>query len=346
MTNLRPPFDTEDTPGPSGATGTPATAGLSLQSLEIEEGNRVDRVSHDGTGEVSRDGTGSQGPPQKPAFDFAALRIDQGYQLEGVVREEIIRVPVRKPHKHAFVRVHPGEEYRAKFALLRTGDMDDTLYVVRPAIAAPLVEEGEVREEWIYTYLTRDGALGLWPVPTPGPDGRLNSWHADAHKAAQLAMSNWVRLKSNRARGGYDVLVATADYGEAEWPEKTFEELIGIADPDDPSAERLAKMRDWASNRTWQQLCDSDMRLKGPVLDIEAMKAVKFEVSAGKPDLDQSSMFLRKLWYRWTIRSSRNLTLEPITHFPEVTQFLPDGGRLESVTVTISRTGAPTAAET
>lgn len=175
------------------------------------------------------DGTGSDESAGEPDLDFAALRIDQGYHLEGAIREEIVRVPVKKPHKHAFVRVHSDEAFRAKFTLLRTGDMDDTCYVIHPCIAAPLLEEGEVREEWIYTYLTRDGALGLWPIPAPGADGRINSWHADAHKAAQLAMSEWVRLKPNRARGGYDLQVATADYGEPEWPEKTFEELFEIA---------------------------------------------------------------------------------------------------------------------
>ena len=40
-------------------------------------------------------------------FDPAALRLDQNFADSAGVQKLIVTVPVRKPHKQDFIRVHP-----------------------------------------------------------------------------------------------------------------------------------------------------------------------------------------------------------------------------------------------
>jgi hypothetical protein len=44
-----------------------------------------------------------------------------------------------------------------------------------------------------------------------------------------MAMKAWVRLAANMSLGGYDVYQATGDIPEPEWPELSFQEILGIA---------------------------------------------------------------------------------------------------------------------
>ena len=41
----------------------------------------------------------------------------------------------------------------------------------------------------LYTTITRQGVVSLWPIRLPLPDGRYNEWHRSAAEAAELAMT-------------------------------------------------------------------------------------------------------------------------------------------------------------
>jgi hypothetical protein len=166
--------------------------------------------------------------PMKSVEDFAALAIDQSFDLEGGIREVVTKVVVKKPGRNEFIRVHPGEDYRADFVTLRVREPDDTWYIVAPGPAAQLTADDETRRCRIYTYISRQGKIGLWPVDLPTPEGKINDWHAQAHTAAEIARGDWTRIKANMSLGAYETIVATADLGEPSWPDKTFYELLDI----------------------------------------------------------------------------------------------------------------------
>ena len=46
---------------------------------------------------------------------------------------------------------------------------------------------------------------------------------------AQEAMTEWVRVGANMSLGAYEVFIATGKLPEPEWPNLSFEELLGIA---------------------------------------------------------------------------------------------------------------------
>ena len=158
-------------------------------------------------------------------FDPVALRVSPNFETVAVKRV-IVAVPVRKPKRQEFVRVHPDERYRLETAVIELAEERET-YLVVPALLEALADE--VKLVRLHLAVTRGGGPFFWPVPLPGPDGRRNPWHEAAERAAVEATRQWVRLKANMAAGAYDVDVAAAAIGEPEWPELPMKELLKLA---------------------------------------------------------------------------------------------------------------------
>jgi hypothetical protein len=158
--------------------------------------------------------------------DLTKLALSQNFaQLAGVKRV-ITTVPARKPSNQQFIRVRPGTEWSIQALTLSLKD-DGEVYFVHPQLYAELAQE--VRPKLLYLYVTRDGSVGLWPVNTPGDDGRLDAWSQSAHTAAKLAQTSWIRLVANRTVGAYEVRQAANLTDEPVWPELTMREILNLA---------------------------------------------------------------------------------------------------------------------
>jgi hypothetical protein len=160
-------------------------------------------------------------------FNPEALRLNQNFTETVGVKKLLTVVPVRKPNKHDFVRVNPEQGYRlAGCAIVELKDAGET-YLVSPAMAVELPGMYVVAN--LFTTVTRQGVLFLWPVKLPGPDGRPNVWHSSAAEAAELAMTRWVRVSANMSLGAYDMSVAAGNLPEPTWPDLAFREILKIA---------------------------------------------------------------------------------------------------------------------
>jgi hypothetical protein len=159
-------------------------------------------------------------------FDPAALRLDQSFGEGPAVKKLITTIPVRRPSPQDFVRVHPAEEYRLNTAVINLKD-DGEVFLVAPLLVREL--EDECIPVTLFTTITRQKALTLWPVRLPGLDGKDLTWWRSAREAAELAMNSWVRMKANKALGAYDLSTATGSLPEPEWPPLTFQEILRIA---------------------------------------------------------------------------------------------------------------------
>jgi hypothetical protein len=166
------------------------------------------------------------GPIPNP-FDPAALRLDQSFADTVGVKKHLMTVPVRKPNRQDFVRVHPDAEYRLTPAAIIEVKEDREVYLVTPNMAQEL--PGEFAAATLVTSINRQGVLHLWPLKLPGPDGKHNEWHRSAAEAAELAMKRWLRLTANMSLGAYEVFEATGDLPEPEWPNIPFTEILKIA---------------------------------------------------------------------------------------------------------------------
>lgn len=159
-------------------------------------------------------------------LDPAALRLSQDFVRAVGVKKTILTVPVRKPGRQDFVRVHSDPEYRLQTAVLELKEERET-YLVEKGLWHEL--PGEVIPKVLFTGLTRQGVLFLWPIRLPGEDGRHDEWNRSALEAAELAQRRWVRLAANMGLGAYDVFEALGELPEPEWPAMSFGEILKVA---------------------------------------------------------------------------------------------------------------------
>ena len=81
----------------------------------------------------------------------------------------------------------------------------------------------------LYTAITRQKVLFIWPVRLPSEERRQMDWHRSMAEAAEKAMSDWVRVRSNLQLGAYEIDLAVGNLGEPEWPDLAFSDILKIA---------------------------------------------------------------------------------------------------------------------
>jgi hypothetical protein len=179
-----------------------------------------------------------------PFDNLSALRLDQSYADTVGVKKLLTTVPVRKPNRQDFVRVHPDPTYRLGPAGIIEFKEDRESHLVTPEMAQSL--PGEIAVVTLYTTINRQGVVSLWPVKLPGPDGKYNEWHRSAAAAVERAMKKWVRVTANMSLGAYEIFEASGDLPQPLWPDFSFGEILKIAfrdrivdRPDHPLVQRL-----------------------------------------------------------------------------------------------------------
>jgi hypothetical protein len=168
----------------------------------------------------------STDPEGNAHLDLGRLRLGQDFEEKVGVRKALLTVPVRKPDRQSFVRVHPNPSWRLDTATLTLKEERET-FLVDPSLWPEL--QGELAPTALFTAITRQGVVFIWPVRLPGPDGRLDTWSRSALDAVAMAQQGWVRVAANMSLGAYDVFVATGEFPDPEWPEVTFQQLLEIA---------------------------------------------------------------------------------------------------------------------
>src|SRR5215472_14724976 len=88
-------------------------------------------------------------------FDPASLRLDPAYAETIGVRKLLITVPVRKPNRQEFVRVHPDPMYRLSPAAIIELKEEREIYLVAPSLAQAL--PNEFVPAILFTAISRQG---------------------------------------------------------------------------------------------------------------------------------------------------------------------------------------------
>jgi len=164
---------------------------------------------------------------QATVIDLKALRLSQNYVAQAGVQKQITTVPVRKPHKQEFIRIHPSADYRMPAATITLKDDNET-YLVVPTLIESIGDE--CVPTMLFTVINRQGVLSLWPIRLPREDGRIDDYNRSAMDiAVNHATESWVKVVANRFLGAYEVFMATANHAEPEWPTISFDSIINIA---------------------------------------------------------------------------------------------------------------------
>jgi hypothetical protein len=119
-------------------------------------------------------------------FDPGTLRLSQSFGAAAGVKKALLTVPVRKPDKSWFVRVHPDESYRLQTAVIELKEDRET-YLVVPALWPELATEATFRPKLLATAVNRQGVVFLWEANLPRSDGRVDEWTRTALEAVELS---------------------------------------------------------------------------------------------------------------------------------------------------------------
>jgi hypothetical protein len=160
-------------------------------------------------------------------FDPEALRLapDQAGGLG--VKKALLTVPVRRPAREWFIRVHPDPDYRLQTAVIELKEDGET-YLVDRSLWPELGGETTFTSKMLLTTTNRQGTVFLWPVRLPGADGRLDEWSKSALAAAEMALSRWVRVQPDRNLQAYSVVYAEMS-DDPVWPDVPFKDLLRVA---------------------------------------------------------------------------------------------------------------------
>jgi hypothetical protein len=178
-------------------------------------------------------------------FDLPGMALSQDYLKAGSVRKLPPPISIGKP-RDTYFRIHP--EFRQTYGVIEVkavGKVGTESYVVMPQMQASL--EGEFKHKVLLVGMTRQGGLFVWPLSPQQEGERNNDWVRTAWEGVEQAVGEWVRLKSNMDLLFYEVSVAEADFGEPNWPDQTYSQILQrafkteglIGSPDHPVAMRL-----------------------------------------------------------------------------------------------------------
>ena len=178
------------------------------------------------TGDVAAEASPEPAPTAPDPFDPASLRLDPNTSAGAIgVRKKILVIPVKKPDKMEFVRIHPDETYR-----LDTAVVDDKVNRESYLVAPPLWPElpDFITPVRLCLAVNRHGTPFLWPARIPDKD-RPMAWHETMMEAQELAVDSWVRVQADMSAGSYAVFEATGNLPDPEWPELSFREILRLA---------------------------------------------------------------------------------------------------------------------
>jgi hypothetical protein len=171
---------------------------------------------------------GTENPAVEIPDPFAPenLRLDQSFTETVSVKKLFTTIPVRKPGRQVFFRVHPDPAYREMFPIIDLKD-DREEYIVASGMVSDLATE--LVHKQLCLAITRQGTVFFLPLRFPGPDGKDMEWWKSLREHAKRAQEHWVRVIPNQELGAYEALQAADTLSDPEWPDLKFWDLIKIA---------------------------------------------------------------------------------------------------------------------
>ena len=153
-------------------------------------------------------------------FDPEALRVNALADVD--VEKILTAVPVRRPNRNEFFRVHPDPKFVTDTLVLEREDgLDRETYLVQPEVQDLVAHE--LRRVRLYVVINKRGTVFLWPAKLPREDNDAGRrWAETALQAAEQAKTLWVKMHGSRDLGGYEIFRAKGDLGEPQWPDKSF----------------------------------------------------------------------------------------------------------------------------
>ena len=115
------------------------------------------------------------------------LRLPQDLSAAMAVKRALVTVPVRRPSREWFVRVHPDSIYHLHTAVIELKEVGET-YLVAQHLWPALASESDLHRENVLSGGEPPIYCVLLAAPAPRPDGRIDTWCRSALEAPEMAM--------------------------------------------------------------------------------------------------------------------------------------------------------------
>jgi hypothetical protein len=159
-------------------------------------------------------------------FNVDDLVLDGDVTDTVAVTKHLDKIPIRKPSKQTWFRVHTDPELIWNATVIEIKD-DNEFYVVPSALRKELV--GEHVAVTFYTAINRQGVVFLWPVRLPDDDGKDMDCWSSQREHAEYAKTKWTRIVWNKSLRAYEKSTADNMKAEPEWPELNRKKVMDIA---------------------------------------------------------------------------------------------------------------------
>jgi hypothetical protein len=141
-----------------------------------------------------------------------------------------LSIPVGRPAGFFRTSADPALQHQLAIYEVRAG-FDTTRYLLAPDVAESLGRKAKA--VLLKVAIRRPNIVTLWPVRIPDTErGRRNEWHRTAYLGHKASETQWINLEVNDSETAYDIIPATANWGEPEWPKEGLEELVLLGFPE------------------------------------------------------------------------------------------------------------------
>lgn len=166
-------------------------------------------------------------------YNFENLRLATTFDQGVMVKQKISTIPVRRPRSNLdFFRIRPGDEWQFPTYLLDIQEGDEGKYLVVPELFAEASALGKLKRVTIFMGITYPGdIIFLSDIPLPNEDGSDNGWNRSRRLAYKIAEKKWIKLRTNKDLGAYEIIEAVSELPEPVWPDepKSIVEALSIA---------------------------------------------------------------------------------------------------------------------
>ena len=148
----------------------PAVSRAAIDAAVLTAKGEGGEASHDPLDleTLRTDGSEPSATQDAETWDLDALRLSQDFDAELGGQKLLTVVPVRKPKGREFFRVRPEEGWRFPTAVFTDEETKET-FLVAPDLREELGKD--VSPVMLFTCLSRDNVLFLWPAKLPTPAG-------------------------------------------------------------------------------------------------------------------------------------------------------------------------------
>ena len=178
------------------------------------------------------EGTQNMVPSEASVLDQQSNDMLEGFDIESFyvsnqktipIQQEQTVIPVRKPGRQQWIRVHPSLE---KDVYLLEWKEENEYYLLQPNILPHIMTK--VRQYRLYLGMFHGGGLFFFPVVLADELGKWNSWHLSAFKAIPKAKEKWIRFEADKQTGVYQIFEADG-LADPVWPELTINKALLLA---------------------------------------------------------------------------------------------------------------------